>query len=57
MVCNLKNVISNIGYYLKLTTIIRYLGYEQHQGHNTRFPAELITDIFLQLESSDEESE
>ena len=42
---------------LQLTTIIWYLGYEQHQGHNTRFPAEHITDIFLQLESSDEESE
>ena len=42
---------------LPLRTIIWYFGYEQHQGHNTRFPAEHITDIFLQLESSDEESE
>ena len=57
MVCKLKNVISNIGYYF--TTNDHYLvsWIWTSQGHNTRFPAEHITEIFLQLESSDEESE
>ena len=55
--CTCKNGCRTVGCCTYVMTFIWYLGYEQHQEDRTRPPADYISNIFVQLESSSESND